>query len=936
MNRLYTLLILLAMLLFHPVAVFAYPVLDVIDLYPYGSEIATGLAYSKGILYATGAGSYVLYSIDASDPYDLVYIIRTGAGQDKAYDPVVADDKLYVASWFSGLRVYNISNPGYFSLLWAYNADTAYAAYWGVDVYRERAYATASAAPNSAYYGMRILDIAETGYPNPNDRLVGFLNTSDRNVDGVAVRGSYAYYTDGESFEVANISDETNPYIMKQFYFPDSYNFNGVCLNGDYAYVYGRGGTPNFIVFDISDPTNPVNIKEMPNGLGASDVCLFGDYALLATSGLVTLNVTNPANPTVVSTQWLATYQHQGEGELGFWENSVVCNGLYAYVGTQECYNCNPETATGDNYYRGKVYSLKIFTTDPDDTGPEIWSDISTGEASWDTQYEGETLPTSADPAWQVYEGSESWASVTDGKLRVNDTGTGSNDRIRWWRNWEATNSHGTTVLVRARCASYQTGGGGEYPTNIYIEDGRGREEFAILSDKIRLNISGFTYPLDGTQWHTYRITTQGSDIKVYVDGSAIARLDGSLNMSTERARIMFGSGSGPARQDIYFDYVHFCSNGDFGPAEINDFNPDISAKVADVAGTGSLSGIVPASVRVYWSTDDGESWSESGGALWDCLYEADELPTAAVPPWTEPEGNNVNSWISSGILHVEDTSTAGGTKVKWARSWGASPSTGATLLARVKCNSAGGDPTYYGNLFIDDGSYRERFAILPDRIEAKEAGIIYNDGGTFNGTVWHQYRITTKNSQFTVYVDEDPTPVMTGTMVATSTQNRVMFGVGASTGTQYVEFDYVYYTAVGDLPTGQGGGGGAVTVTCTGQPGDDRGLVIAYGVPFNQVSSSLNKIKFSLRDIAGNTGFSPIYNVHIGYPPSPDMDHDLDVDQEDFGLLQECFSGDGILPVFGCEDADLDGDLDVDDAIWLQQCMGGANLPIDPGCPSL
>jgi len=61
--------------------------------------------------------------------------------------------------------------------------------------------------------------------------------------------------------------------------------------------------------------------------------------------------------------------------------------------------------------------------------------------------------------------------------------------------------------------------------------------------------------------------------------------------------------------------------------------------------------------------------------------------------------------------------------------------------------------------------------------------------------------------------------------------------------------------------------------------------------------------------------------------------DNDDDVDQEDFGLFQECMSGDGVLLEIGCEDKDIDGDLDVDvnDFVIFQGCMGGANQP--PGC---
>jgi hypothetical protein len=63
------------------------------------------------------------------------------------------------------------------------------------------------------------------------------------------------------------------------------------------------------------------------------------------------------------------------------------------------------------------------------------------------------------------------------------------------------------------------------------------------------------------------------------------------------------------------------------------------------------------------------------------------------------------------------------------------------------------------------------------------------------------------------------------------------------------------------------------------------------------------------------------------------DFDSDNDVDQKDFGHLQECFGGSGQPVPPGCDDADLDGegDVDGDDLGVFIDCMSGANEP--PGC---
>ena len=63
------------------------------------------------------------------------------------------------------------------------------------------------------------------------------------------------------------------------------------------------------------------------------------------------------------------------------------------------------------------------------------------------------------------------------------------------------------------------------------------------------------------------------------------------------------------------------------------------------------------------------------------------------------------------------------------------------------------------------------------------------------------------------------------------------------------------------------------------------------------------------------------------------DFDCDGDVDQEDFGHFQACYTGSGVGYEPECELANFDGDSDVDliDFSVFQGCIGGANQP--PGC---
>ena len=67
--------------------------------------------------------------------------------------------------------------------------------------------------------------------------------------------------------------------------------------------------------------------------------------------------------------------------------------------------------------------------------------------------------------------------------------------------------------------------------------------------------------------------------------------------------------------------------------------------------------------------------------------------------------------------------------------------------------------------------------------------------------------------------------------------------------------------------------------------------------------------------------------------PVASDFDEDGDVDLEDFGFLQRCYSA---LPVSGeCVKADLnnDGFVNQEDFVKFSLCFRGEGIPSDPSC---
>ena len=75
---------------------------------------------------------------------------------------------------------------------------------------------------------------------------------------------------------------------------------------------------------------------------------------------------------------------------------------------------------------------------------------------------------------------------------------------------------------------------------------------------------------------------------------------------------------------------------------------------------------------------------------------------------------------------------------------------------------------------------------------------------------------------------------------------------------------------------------------------------------------------------------------VEVTIPKPADFDQDGDVDQEDFGRFQACYTGGGVPqtdPSCAAGRLDPDEDVDLDDFGTFQLCMSGANVPSDPTC---
>jgi hypothetical protein len=126
----------------------------------------------------------------------------------------------------------------------------------------------------------------------------------------------------------------------------------------------------------------------------------------------------------------------------------------------------------------------------------------------------------------------------------------------------------------------------------------------------------------------------------------------------------------------------------------------------------------------------------------------------------------------------------------------------------------------------------------------------------------------------------------------------------------------------------------------CDDDDDNDGVLDVDDNCPFiahpNQENGDGDEVGDACDDCPNTIPGSPVDET--GCPPETptDFDGDGDVDHEDFGHMQRCFTGTGVPHTDqSCRDTDLDNDTDTDqdDYTVLKDCMGGANVPVDPIC---
>jgi hypothetical protein len=263
-----------------------------------------------------------------------------------AYQVVVNGNYAYVADYYSGLQIIDVTNPTVPVEVGSFDSTGSAR---DLQVIGNYAYIA------NGESGLQILDISN--YSNPTE--VGSFSMPGY-AQGIQVQGDYAY--------VAEFSDTTSGLWIIDISNPFSPTFAGfsnstvpvydVFINGNYAYV--AAGKAGFQIIDISNPSDPIEISQTSLPGFASRIAVNGNYAYVADGyyGMFIIDITSPASPIEVS-QWATPDEAVG----------ITLDGNYAYVA---------------DYYSG----FEIIDIS-DNSNPYEFSNYVTPERAWDVAISG-------------------------------------------------------------------------------------------------------------------------------------------------------------------------------------------------------------------------------------------------------------------------------------------------------------------------------------------------------------------------------------------------------------------------------------------------------------------------------------------------------------------------------------------------------------------
>jgi len=212
-------------------------------------------------------------------------ISSEGINQGGSRRAFIDNNIAYVADWFSGLHLYDISDPARIRHIGNYHTPGSSK---GVVVDNGYAYV------GDDDHGLQIIDVRNPTQP---------VKVSEVMTSGLAYtlkkRGNLIYLADHRGgFHIIDVTDVNKPRLVSSYDTPGK--SWAIDVLADIAYV--ADDTSGLLVFDVSN-AQPRQIGQFNPGGAAEDIIVKGQLAFVSffDKGLYVLDISNPAQPTVVA-----------------------------------------------------------------------------------------------------------------------------------------------------------------------------------------------------------------------------------------------------------------------------------------------------------------------------------------------------------------------------------------------------------------------------------------------------------------------------------------------------------------------------------------------------------------------------------------------------------------------------------------------------------
>ena len=231
-----------------------------------------------------------LVILNTSEPANSQLLSRYRVG-DIILDIELAGTTVFIGTWSSGIIMLDVSdpgNPGQIAQL------TVIDRVYSLQIADNFIYATGQ-------WGLNIIDIQNMDTP----ALVSVINETSL-IRDFKVTGSTLYLSDAErGFIIFDISNPADPIEIGAFPKDENY-FSKVWISDHYAYLTGK--SPSSVSFRILDVNDPGNITESGSALLISSsttsirgIHVAGEYAYILDhySGLIVVDISDPAHPEI-------------------------------------------------------------------------------------------------------------------------------------------------------------------------------------------------------------------------------------------------------------------------------------------------------------------------------------------------------------------------------------------------------------------------------------------------------------------------------------------------------------------------------------------------------------------------------------------------------------------------------------------------------------